>query len=415
MTQHMTSPLIAPSRRDVLKLGLNIGLGAACSAAASPLITPVALAAAPSDNRLVVIILRGAMDGLDVIAPYGDPHYAALRPTLAQSPKAPDGATDLDGFFALHPRLKPLAPLWRAGELAAVHATSTPYRDGRSHFDGQDVLENGADAASDANDGWLNRALSAIPGAPAQAEVRYAMAVGRRHMLLLEGDAPAGSWSPTTDFTLDDDERRILEHLYAGDPLFQQAAADAAVIGAEAHRRAKGGDKPAALARFAAGRLKAESRIAGFSIGGWDTHINQKRGINPALNALTQSILTLKSELGPIWRRTTVIAVTEFGRTARENGAKGTDHGSGGVALLAGGAINGGRVYNGPVGAGNGFAGWPGLGESDLYENRDLNPTEDVRRIAAWALAGLFGAPLDKLSRDVFPGLDLGAEPSLFL
>ena len=401
-----------------LSISRRLFLGGACSLAASPLITPAAFAAAPGDNRLVVILLRGGMDGLDVLSPYGDPLLSQLRPTLARAadagvgPGSPRQDRSLDGYFALHPGLDPLAPLWRAGELAAVHAVSTPYRDGRSHFDGQDVLENGAADAHGAGDGWLNRALAVIPGAPARADTRYAVAVGRRYMLMLDGKEPAASWSPATSVDLVDDERRLLERLYADDPLFAAAAEEAALIGAGAERR-RGGEKPGALAAYAAEMLRGDSRIAAFSLGGWDTHLNQTKGLRRPLAALSEAILTLRDGLGPAWETTAVLAVTEFGRTARENGGRGTDHGSGGAALLAGGAIRGGRILNGPSGAQASWSGWPGLRDNDLYENRDLRPTEDVRRLAAWLLADLFDAPPSALGHEVFPGLDLLGNPGL--
>ncbi|HHG90151.1 MAG TPA: twin-arginine translocation pathway signal, partial [Devosia sp.] len=181
------------TRRKLLCNSLALG----CSAAASPLLTPVTLAAAPTDNRLVVIVLRGAMDGLDVVQPYGDPMLGKLRSTLKFGQAA--GAYDLDGFFALHPALGDLLPLWNAGELAFAHAVSTPYRDKRSHFDGQDFLENGGRSSdgslTPARDGWLNRMLSLIPGTSAQT----AFSVGRQRLLLLGGREPTSSWSPDAD------------------------------------------------------------------------------------------------------------------------------------------------------------------------------------------------------------------------
>ncbi len=402
-----------PSRRDFLRFAAAAGgLGAACSFAASPLRTPVAFTATPGENRLVVIVLRGAMDGLDVLAPYGDPDYAALRPTLAKAPGA--GAVDLDGFFALHDELADLLPLWRAGEFAAVHAVSTPYRDARSHFDGQDVLESGAADDRELRDGWLNRALGVIPGAPSQAEVRYAMSVGRSNMLLLEGDEPAGSWAPSTKLQLDSEERGLLERLYARDPDFHAVAAEAFQIGAETEG-ATGRETGAVLGRFSAEMLNGPSRIAAFSIGGWDTHRNQEGAITRPLRSLSAAVRALQEGLGPNWRRTAVLAMTEFGRTARENGDRGTDHGTGGVVFAAGGAIKGRRVLNGPSDrGGSAFPGWPGLGRDALYLDRDLMATDDLRRLPGWALMSLFGASRTAIETVVFPGLALGGDPRLF-
>lgn len=374
-------------------------LTAACSAAAWPLVTPVVLAAAPGENRLVVIVLRGGMDGLGVVQPYGDPNWTALRPRLAAPPG--EGLADLDGFFGLAAPFAPLLPLWKTGELGFAHAVSTPYRHRRSHFDGQDLLENGGSDAggqmTPARDGWLNRAIGLIPGATPET----AMAVGRDRLLLLSGTAPAGSWSPSSALTLADDERQMLSRLYEGDPLFARA-----LEGAEALSGAggQGGrETGAALAAFAADQLNGRARIAAFSLGGWDTHRAQNRALAAPARQLCDAVLALKDGLGANWRQTAVLAVTEFGRTARENGSEGTDHGTGGAMLIAGGAVRGGRV----------LGRWPGLGEGALFEDRDLMPTDDVRRHCAWTLAGLFGLPRSSLERDVFPGLEMGGDPRL--
>ncbi|MEM7056756.1 MAG: DUF1501 domain-containing protein [Pseudomonadota bacterium] len=383
---------IKPSRRTFL--------GVACSAAASPLMTPVVFAAAPGNRRLVVIILRGGLDGLGMVQPYGDRGLRMLRPNLAARPD--QGLLDLDGFFGLSDPFADLMPLWRAGELSFVHAVSTPYRNKRSHFDGQDFLENGGDdprgVMTASRDGWLNRAISGIPGARAD----YAMAVGQSHLLLLSGDAPAGSWSPTNDLSLEDDDRRLLSLLYAKDPLFASALGQADMFSdadSEKARRENG----QTLAAFTARQLNGESRIAAFSLGGWDTHRRQANAIKQPAKQLASALTTLKQDLGRNWSNTAVIAVTEFGRTARENGSVGTDHGTGGVMIMAGGAIKGGRV----------FGQWPGLGERDLFDNRDLLPTDDLRRWAAWALAGQFGLNRSSLENTVFPGVDLGRDPGM--
>ena len=184
-----------------------------CSLAASPLVTPVTLAAAPWDNRLVVIVLRGAMDGLDVVQPYGDPGLTLHRQNLKVGEAAE--AADLDGFYALHPGLHGLLPLWRAGELSFAHAVSTPYRDKRSHFDGQDLLEGGGTHPS--GDGWLNRLVSQLPGATAKT----AFAVGRENLLLLSGQSPASSWSPDSEIDISTQGQGLLQMVYAGDPLFR--------------------------------------------------------------------------------------------------------------------------------------------------------------------------------------------------
>ncbi|MFK7942987.1 MAG: DUF1501 domain-containing protein, partial [Paracoccaceae bacterium] len=322
-----------------------------------------------------------------------------LRPGLAGLPG--DGLTDLDGFFGLSDPFAGLVPFWQSGELGFVHAVSTPYRNKRSHFDGQDLLENGGDDAGGnltaGRDGWLNRAVSLIPGAQAET----AMAVGREHMLILSGNAPAASWSPTNVLSLADDDRQLLTALYAGDPLFSEALAEASMLtdGKPETRRENG----SSLARYAAKRLNGPARIAAFSLGGWDTHRRQDNAIKRPAKQLTEALVTLKQDLGGNWDRTAVIAITEFGRTARENGSGGTDHGTGGLMVLSGGAVRGGQV----------FGQWPGLGEGDLYQNRDVMPTDDLRRWAAWPLAAMFGLSHADLAGTVFPGVELGSDPGL--
>lgn len=370
-----------------------------CSAAASPWLTPVTLAAAPGDNRLVVIILRGAMDGLDVVQPYGDPDFARHRPSLGAGESA--GATDLDGFFALNPGLVPLLPLWQAKELAFVQAVSTPYRDKRSHFDGQDLLETGSNARDgvpqSGQSGWLNRVLSLLPDARAET----AFSVGQARMRLLDGEAPFSAWSPGSDLNMSAQTELLLARIYADDPLFATSAQMAVELSGKTEAMQAGArvGEAKSLAAFAAARLNEETRIASFSIGGWDTHNNQKRNLGRALKQLSEAILTLRTGLAANWQRTTVLAITEFGRTVAENGTGGTDHGTGGAMVLAGGAVNGGHV----------FGQWPGLGELDLYQNRDLEPTDDVRRYLGWALRDLFGLEASALGASVFPGLELGS------
>jgi len=397
----------APLSRRSLLAGIA-ALG--CSAAASPWLAPVTFAAAPGEGRLVVIILRGALDGLDAVRPSGDPDFASLRPSLGS-----DGP-GLDGFFALHPSLAPLLPLWQAGEFGVVHAVATPYRDKRSHFDGQDLLEagTGPDVVLP-RDGWLNRLIALTPGTDAET----AWAVGRESPLILRGDAPFSAWAPAQRLDLTTQSRRLLETVYHDDPLFRDAAAEAldlagqldmslpdpgygATMKAMRASAARGAPAPE-LARFAAERLRGAARIAAFSLPGWDTHSRQDAALSNRLGNLAKTLLALREGLGPLWAQTAVLAMTEFGRTARENGSGGTDHGTGGAMLLAGGAIRGGRV----------FGDWPGLDEADLYQRRDLMPTRDVRAYAAWALRGLFGTGRDALERTVFPGLDMGTDPGI--
>ncbi|MEE2860682.1 MAG: DUF1501 domain-containing protein [Paracoccus sp. (in: a-proteobacteria)] len=383
------------------RLFLQASAIAGCSAAAHPLLSSAAFASAPGDNRLVVIILRGAMDGIDAFQPYGDPDLRALRSTLSLGPD--HGATDLDGFFALHPGLATLLPLWQAGQMTFAPAVSTPYRDKRSHFDGQNMLEAGTGTDLDPaaqQDGWLNRLLQLMPGQASET----AYSVGAERMRILRGPAAAKSWSPDAVLNLSPQAERLLSRIYHDDPLFRDASAQALEIVASLSPP-QPGRKPEPehleLARFAADRLNKETRIATFSLSGWDTHAGQAGVLHRPLARLAEAILALRSELGRNWDRTTVMAMTEFGRTARENGSAGTDHGTGGAMLVVGGAVRGGRV----------LGGWPGLRDGDLYAGRDLMPTRDIRAYAAWAMHGKFGIPRDRLERAVFPGLDMGPDP----
>ncbi|WP_151718527.1 DUF1501 domain-containing protein [Gemmobacter serpentinus] len=418
------------NRRHFLRAASASILG--CSAAASPWLTTVTLAqAAPSmgDHRLIVVILRGAMDGLDALRPMGDPDFMLRRPTLAESggPGLP-----LDGFFALHPSLAGLAPLWGAEELGFVHATSTPYRNKRSHFDGQDILEAGTGLdvpQPEVRDGWLNRMLHVVPGM--QAETAYA--IGREAMPLLAGAAPVRSWVPDQRLKLSPQARSLLEQVYHDDPLFHEAAMEAMdladdlrledVARARAALEAADPDAPMedpmmarpsglpgrkladidALASFAAGRLQGETRIAAFSLSGWDTHRRQAGALGESLSGLERMILKLRTDLGPVWDKTVMLCMTEFGRTAAENGSQGTDHGTGGAMIMAGGALRGGRV----------LGDWPGLSETALYDRRDLMPTSDVRAWAAWIMRSMYGLDRTVLEGAVFPGLEMGPDPRL--
>ena len=375
-----------------------------CSLAASPLLTPVTFAATRGENRLVVIVLRGAMDGLDVVRPLGDPGYLPLRPTLAADAAA---SFDLDGFFALHPAAAALLPLWTAGELAFAHAVATPYRQGRSHFVGQDALENGAGAAdgklTQAHDGWLNRALGVIPG----ADPHTAVSVGQQRLLILDGEQDTQHYFPVEESTLSLQGQTLLAAVNAADPLFAAPFAQSQQLALDTmgQRLPKGGIDHAELGAYVAEQLADRSRIASLSLGGWDTHHGQPKAMSKQLAALSTMVMAMKKGLGAHWGTTLVLAMTEFGRTARENGSVGTDHGTGGLMIAAGGALKGQRV----------LADWPGLADGNLLADRDLMPTRDVRAFAGWALRGLYGLDAATIERVIFPGIDLGADPRLLL
>ncbi len=390
----MPAPL---SRRAFLARSGIIG----CSLAASPLLTPVSFAAAPWDTRLVVIILRGGMDGLDVVQPYGDPAFSKWRSSLSKGPDG--GALDLDGYFALHPNLAPLMPMWAAGQLAFVNAVSTPYRDKRSHFDGQDLLEAGTANLAGVRDGWLNRMLQTVPGLTAQT----AYAIGHEDMRLLKGAAEVANWSPDAEFNLSPQAARLMELVTEPDPAMHAALSEARILAASGMEMSpEKTSEHVQVAEFAAQQLSGDARIAAFSLNGWDSHRNQGRVLGNALDRLAETLTTLRDKMRvDTWGKTAVVAMTEFGRTVRQNGTNGTDHGTGGLMVLAGGAVRGGRVY------GN----WPGLDESDLYQGRDLMPTGDVRAAAAWVMRGLTGLDRTTLEGSIFPGMDLGSDPGLLL
>jgi uncharacterized protein (DUF1501 family) len=387
------------------------GAGAVALAAAMP---RAVLADAPTDKRFVLIILRGAMDGLNVVVPYGDKDYAGLRGQIAiAGPGADNGALDLDGFFGLHPALADIAPWYKEGGLLPIQAIASPYRD-RSHFDGQDVLENGTLSPRNTDSGWLNRALAAIGG----DSRRIGLAVGQNIPLVLRGPTPISSWAPTRVPEADATFLSLVQSLYQNDPKLSAALAEGIkstetadrVIGngkddANAEAMAANGAQPVRPAQAqriladAAGKMLADPngpRIAVFDALGWDTHAGQgaaKGRLAGALTGLSASLTSLRAALGPVWKDTVVVMATEFGRTAHANGTGGTDHGTGTAALLAGGAVQGGKVGGT----------WPGLAEGKLYQGRDLMPTTDLRSVLKTVLAEHLHVPRDALDHSVFP------------
>lgn len=348
------------------------------------------------ERRLVVIVLRGAMDGLHAVVPYGDPDYAGLRGALAlPEPGREGGLQDLGGFFGLHPALRGMAELYRGGELLPVQAVAGPYRT-RSHFEGQDLLEGGAEQRMNA--GWLNRALAHMGGGNQRA--RRGLAVGVGLPLILRGPEPVGSWSPARPQRPHEELLGRMAELLHEDAVLGRGMREglrgrgfASAALASADPPGGGGFQRLAAA---AGRLLAARdgpRVAALEIGGWDTHVAQGNRMQPALAQLDGGVMALKRELGAAWAQTVVLCVTEFGRTARVNGNMGTDHGTGGAAFLAGGAVRGGRV----------LADWPGLRADQLFEGRDLQPTRDLRAIAKGVLRDHLKLPPAALAA-AFPG-----------
>src|SRR5882762_2132476 len=365
-------------RRDFLTAGTLAAGGALLTSRLS-----FANTTTTGKSRFVFVILRGALDGLAAVPPYGDRDYASLRRDLAMPANS---VLPLNDLFGLHPSLTFLRESFGARELIVFHAIASPYRE-RSHFDGQDVLESGYVRAHAAQSGWLNRALAAIPeGRVSEAEL--GVALGQNTPLVMRGPAAVTSWSPSKLAALDEDTLERITDLYAGDPLLAARLADA--LAADAIADSMGAPMQAAakpmryteLVRAAAGFLRRDDgpQVAVFDTTGWDTHANEGSAegqLAGRLAALDAGLRTLKDELGPAWANTAVLLATEFGRTAATNGTRGTDHGTATAAFLLGGAVQGGRV----------LADWPGLSAHTLYQGRDLRPTTDLRSVLKGVLS----------------------------
>jgi uncharacterized protein (DUF1501 family) len=383
--QHLGPQL---SRRSAL-----LGLTSAYAVGRSSL----ALAATATEQRFIVVILRGALDGMSAVQPYGDPAFTSLRGPLALPPPGNQGGVlDLGGFYGLHPSLVNLHAMYAGGQALVVHAVAGHYRS-RSHFEAQDYLESGADQRL--MSGWLNRAVGAMPAA---AGHELALSVGLSAPLMLRGPAPVEAWAPDHFAQPEADLYARLIGISQHDPVIGPALAEGVrqrglsgtAIGASAPDPKHDHDFQALAA--AAGRLlavPAGPRVAVLEIGGWDTHAAQVRRLNTQLKQLDEGLGALRMALADAWRHTMVVAVTEFGRTARVNGTQGTDHGTAGAAFVLGGAVAGGRV----------LADWPGVGSGRLFEDRDLEPTLDVRALLKGALADHLGLSLASLDA-VFPG-----------
>ena len=399
--------------------------------AASTALPNVLFAQTGGSARLVVVILRGALDGLAAVPPYADPDYAGLHRELAiAAPGAVDGALALDNTFGLHPSLEFLHERYLAGELVVFHAVASPYRD-RSHFDGQNVLENGLTKPIGTADGWLNRALAALPSGAGHPGDR-AVAISQNIPLILRGEAPVMSKSPQATPDVDEELLTRLADLYSKDDWFsarlseavqtekmvddggnrvdaatakQPAATQRAMGASTAAPSTAAPDRVGGIARMAATLMRSEGGpdVAVIEAGGWDTHANQggaKGVLAQRLAGLDRALRVLADELGPLWPQTAVLVVTEFGRTAAMNGTRGTDHGTGGCAFLAGGAVRGGRV----------IADWPGLARTALLDNRDLRPTLDLRSVFKGVLDEHMKVGAQTLATRIFPDSS-GARP----
>ena len=413
-------------RRQLLQMAAAAGL--AWSAVGRTAFAATATQAGqqlPGNKRLIVVFLRGAVDGLSVVVPYSEGAYYQQRSSIALARPGQDGGVlDLDGHFGLNPNLAPLMPLWQSGRLAFVQASGSPDPT-RSHFDAQDYMESGTPGRKGTPDGWLNRLLGAEPPVPApagtHASVTRGISVGATLPRIWAGANPVANianGARATKPTLLDRPQvsKAFDALYSGDDAMSKAyresqqsraeVADAMSPAAMDHEQmvADNGaplpngfpDDAARLATLM--RRDPNVQIAFLALGGWDTHVNQggaKGQLASRLQPLGQGLAELATRLGPTFDDTTILVISEFGRTARQNGTGGTDHGHGNVMWALGGNIAGGKVYGR----------WPGIAESSLNEGRDLAVTTDFRQVLAGVCAHNLGLADNRLA-EVFPGFD---------
>jgi len=363
------------------------------------------------DPRFLVVVLRGALDGLAAVAPVGDPEWQRLRGDKALMPGGASAALPLDSFFALNPAMPNLHRLYKSGAATIVHATATPYRE-RSHFDGQDVLESGLGSPGAADSGWLNRALASLqPAGRVTGGGKDAFAIGPIAPLVVRGPAPVLSWTPRRLPPASDDTlTRVLDLYRHTDPMLARALEERLGLATIARAGGMDGQQPRAAGAGQVRAYFAESagmaakflarpdgpRIGALAFDGWDTHADEgvmSGRLANLLAALDGAIAAIESEMKETWRDTVVAVITEFGRTAHINGTDGTDHGTATVALLAGGALKGGRVV----------ADWPGLKPANLHEGRDLKPTTDLRGVLKGVLKDHLRVDEAVLASKVFP------------
>ena len=360
------------------------------------------------DPRFLVIVLRGALDGLAAVPPIGDPDWVRLRGSDALVPSGETAALPLNDFFALNPAMPNLHRMYKEGHAIIVHAVASPYRE-RSHFDGQDVLESGFTKPG-GDTGWLNRALATLQPGERVAN-KNAFAVGPITPLVARGPAPVLSWTPARlQPASNDTVSRLLELYRHTDPALARALEERqelAAIGSGSMDDTARGPRPAGpvLAYFteaASGVARFMVRPDGPRVGalafdGWDTHANEGAAhgrLSALLGALDGALAAFEGGMGAAWSETAIAVITEFGRTARINGTEGTDHGTATVALLAGGALKGGHV----------IAEWPGVADTALFQGRDLKPTTDLRAIIKGILRDHVCVDERALAQQVFPG-----------
>jgi len=361
-------------------------------------------------SRLIVVFLRGAVDGLSVVVPYSESIYYQARPSIAiPKPGQKDGVLDLDGRFGLHPALKDVMPLWQQKTLAFIPASGSP-NDSRSHFDAQQYMENGTPGSKSIRDGWMNRLLGVLP----QEGVTQGINIGETTPLILAGKIPVTNIAPgkKAGRPLSVDESDVDEafaSLYGGsDPLslaYQEGTQSRKGLLSDLREEMKRANNGAP----AAGRFDIEARKLGrlmqgdskiqlgfLAVGGWDTHVNQGSSngqLARRLKELGQALATLREALGGVYNQTAIVVMSEFGRTLKENGNRGTDHGHGNVMWVLGGGVRGGKIYGT----------WPGLGNSNLFEGRDVAVTTDFRDVIDTVLQQQMQLSKASLGQ-IFPG-----------
>ena len=375
------------------------------------------------NKRLVVIFQRGAADGLNIVVPHAENSYYSMRPTINIPRKE---VLDLDGFFGLHPSMDSLLPLWRDKHLAIVHAAGSTDTT-RSHFDAQDYMESGTPGVKSTEDGWLNRSLRALPpgndAAQNQAAFR-AIAMGPTLPRILSGPEPAVAVNHINDFGVGGRNPKAVPASNTFEAMYEHSV-DTVLHGAgqetfDAVKMLKSADptkyQTAPGADYPKGRfgdslqqlaqlIKANLgvRVAFADIGGWDHHVNEGNTQGQLANVLrefSQSLSAFWIDLGNLADDTVVVTMSEFGRTARENGTRGTDHGHANAMFVMGGPVRGGKVYGK----------WPGLNDSQLYEGRDLAVTTDFRSVLSEAVYQHLG---NRKIETVFPGFE--SAPGRFL
>jgi uncharacterized protein (DUF1501 family) len=370
-----------------------------------------ALEGDPSRKRLVVVFMRGAVDGLSLVVPYGDSQYYEQRPTIAIARGGGDGAViDLDGHFGLNPALASLMPLWTDGTLAFIHACGSPDPT-RSHFDAQDYMESGTPGVKSTGDGWMNRVMAALPGAHGPTE---AVSLGPTVPRILSGplevaNIPLGR-AAARPLPLDNPKiEASFDRLYSGDDAMSRTYQEGRIARqklrgelAQDMTAADNGAPPPDGFSNDTGRLARliardpSIRLAFMALGGWDTHVNQGAARGQLANHLTplgEGLESFVKDLGPAYDDTVILVISEFGRTVHENGNGGTDHGHGNVMWVMGGPVRGRRIYTQ----------WKGLAAGDLYQERDVAVTTDFREPIGRVLRAHMGLPANQIER-IFPG-----------